>query len=94
MNVQWSKVFVANRGQLRYCYESQLFANRQLAGKVVFAFEVDARGAVSASAIASATLPDETAKACMAGRVKTWLFPKPKDGKPVKVKMGVSFSQK
>ncbi|MDP1829803.1 MAG: DUF2330 domain-containing protein [Archangium sp.] len=87
------KVVHANRGQLRYCYELALTTNPALAGRVVFSFEISPGGVVTASSIATATLPDEAAKACMAGRVRTWIFPKPRDG-TVKVKMGVSFSQK
>ncbi len=88
------KVVHANRGQLRYCYEAALMTNPALGGKVTFAFEIDPGGAVTASSIVSATLPDENAKTCMVGRFRKWMFPKPKGGKPVKVQMGISFSQK
>ncbi|MFT3713562.1 MAG: DUF2330 domain-containing protein [Archangium sp.] len=86
------KVMSANRGQLRYCYESALMSKPTLSGRVVFEFEVDARGTVTSSSVVAATLPDTTTHACMSGRIRTWMFPKPRGGN-VKVKTGVTFSR-
>ena len=86
------KVVHANRGQIRYCYEVQLQANPALAGHATFAFELDARGVVTSSSLVESALGNDAATTCMTGRIRTWMFPRPKDGKPVKVKIGFKFT--
>jgi hypothetical protein len=88
------KVVHANRGQLRYCYEYALTNKPGLAGSVTLLFEIDARGVVTASSAGESTLQDAAVQSCVTGRVRTWMFPKPKDGKPVLVKQAVVFGQK
>ena len=88
------KVLHATRGQLRYCYELALNGKPSLAGRVVLHFEINAHGTVTASRVGESTLQDASVESCAAGRVRTWSFPKPKDGKPVLVKQAVVFGQK
>jgi TonB family protein len=74
------KVIHANRGQIRYCYESQLSRFPKLTGKVSIKFVITGAGTVSTSQVAQSTAGNAEMEACIAGRVRTWQFPKPKGG--------------
>jgi len=74
------RVIHANRNQIRYCYESQLTRFPKLAGKVTVKFVISAAGTVASSQVASSTAGNAELETCVAGRVHTWLFPKPKGG--------------
>jgi len=74
------RVIHANRNQIRYCYESQLTRFPKLAGKVTVKFVISATGNVASSQVASSTAGNAELETCVAGRVHTWLFPKPKGG--------------
>ncbi len=75
-----SKVIRANRNQIRYCHEYQQQKVPSLSGKVAVKFVVSAEGTVTTSMIAQSTVGNSELEACIAGRVRTWKFPKPKGG--------------
>lgn len=87
------KVIHANRGQIRYCYESQLNRFPKLNGKVAIKFIISPTGSVSASSVAQTTVGNAELEACVAGRVRTWTFPKPKGGGVVIVTYPFIFAQ-
>jgi hypothetical protein len=87
------KVIHANRGQIRYCYESQLSKFPKLNGKVAIKFVISGQGTVSASSVAASTVNNPELEACVAGRVRTWVFPKPKGGGVVVVTYPFLFQQ-
>ncbi len=87
------KVIHANRGQIRYCYESQLNRHPKLSGKVAVKFIISPSGSVSTSSVAQATTNNPELEACVAGRVRTWQFPKPKGGGVVIVTYPFIFAQ-
>ncbi len=87
------KVIHANRGQIRYCYESQLNRFPKLNGKVAVKFVISPSGSVSTSSVAQATTNNAELEACVAGRVRTWMFPKPKGGGVVIVTYPFIFAQ-
>lgn len=87
------KVIHANRGQIRYCYESQLNRFPKLNGKVAVKFVISPTGSVSASSVAQTTVGNAELEACVAGRVRTWQFPKPKGGGVVIVTYPFIFAQ-
>jgi len=66
--------------QLRYCYEVQLTKNPKLSGKVAVKWVVTEQGTVSSSVVAQTTTGNNELDTCVAGRVLTWVFPKPKGG--------------
>ncbi len=66
------RVIHANRNQIRYCYENQLTRYPKLSGKVAVKF--------SSSQVAQSTAGNSELETCVAGRVHTWIFPKPKGG--------------
>lgn len=87
------KVIHANRNQIRYCYESQLNRFPKLSGKVAIRFMITAQGSVSQSSVAQSTVGNAELEACVAGRVRTWNFPKPKGGGIVIVTYPFIFKQ-
>ncbi len=87
------KVIHANRQQIRYCYEMQLNRFPNLAGKVAVKFIISATGSVASSNVAQSTVSNAELETCVAGRVKTWQFPKPKGGGVVIVTYPFIFSQ-
>ncbi len=87
------KVIHANRGQIRYCYESQLNRFPKLNGKVAVKFIISPTGSVSTSSVAQTTVGNAELEACVAGRVRTWMFPKPKGGGVVIVTYPFIFAQ-
>ncbi|KFE67091.1 adventurous gliding motility protein GltG [Hyalangium minutum] len=74
------QVIQRNRGQIRFCYESQLTKYPKLNGKVAVKFVINAEGAVVSSSVAQSTAGNAELETCVAGRVRTWMFPKPKGG--------------
>lgn len=87
------KVIHANRSQIRFCYESQLNRFPKLEGKVAVKFLISASGSVAKSEVASSTANNAELEACVAGRVRTWVFPKPKGGGVVVVTYPFIFKQ-
>jgi TonB family protein len=74
------QVIHRNRNQIRYCYEAQLTRYPKLNGKVAIKFIITAQGTVSSSQVAQTTVNNSELEQCIAGRVQTWQFPKPKGG--------------
>jgi TonB family protein len=74
------QVIQRNRGQIRFCYESQLTKYPKLGGKVAVKFVINAEGRVVSSDVAQSTAGNAELEQCVAGRVRTWQFPKPKGG--------------
>jgi hypothetical protein len=74
------RVVRSHLDQLRYCYDVQLTKNPKLSGKVAVKWVVTEQGTVSSSVVAQTTTGNNELDTCIAGRVLTWVFPKPKGG--------------
>jgi TonB family protein len=87
------QVIQRNRGQIRFCYESQLTKYPKLGGKVAVKFVINGEGRVVSSEVAQSTAGNAELESCVAGRVRTWQFPKPKGGGVVVVTYPFIFKQ-
>jgi hypothetical protein len=76
------RVIRSHESQIRACYEERLLANPALEGKVSLQFSIGESGEVLAAAVDRDVtgLDDAALHACMASRVRSWLFPKPRAG--------------
>jgi FHA domain len=74
------KVVHDHRAQIRTCYEMQLNARPNLAGKLVAAWTIDAQGDVVEAHTQESALHDRTVESCVSSKIKTWHFPIPKGG--------------
>ncbi len=74
------RVVRSHLDQLKYCYEVQLTKNPRLSGKVAVKWVVTEQGTVSSSVVIQTTTGNNELDTCVAGRVLTWVFPKPKGG--------------
>ncbi|WNG35826.1 adventurous gliding motility protein GltG [Archangium violaceum] len=79
------QVIQRNKGQIRFCYESLLNRYPKLGGKVSIRFTIASEGNVVTSSVAQSTAGNAELEQCVAGRVRTWSFPKPKGGGSVVV---------
>ncbi|QRK05163.1 adventurous gliding motility protein GltG [Archangium violaceum] len=79
------QVIQRNKGQIRFCYESLLNRYPKLGGKVSIRFTIASEGNVVTSSVAQSTAGNSELEQCVAGRVRTWSFPKPKGGGSVVV---------
>ncbi|MFK8138055.1 MAG: AgmX/PglI C-terminal domain-containing protein [Bdellovibrionales bacterium] len=74
-----------NIGEIRYCYERQLSADKDLQGKVKVEFTIDAKGSVARQTVKDTTLKSAKVEGCILRRIAGWKFPKPKGGTKVLV---------
>jgi len=87
------QVVARNSNQIRSCYESQLAKTPKLNGKVAVRFVISASGSVVQATVAQSTVHNGELEQCVAGRVRTWLFPKPHGGGLVVVTYPFIFKQ-
>lgn len=72
-------------GQIRYCYERQLSAKPELAGKVLVKFTIGSTGKVATQGVKNTTLDNSAVEGCILRRIAKWKFPTPKGGTKVVV---------
>jgi len=70
-------VVARHRSEIRSCYEAALQRNPGLRGKVTMAFNIQPNGIVSSASVKESTVGDAGLGNCIAGKIKTWVFPKP-----------------
>ena len=87
------RVIRSHADQIRYCYELQLPSHPRLGGKIAVKFIITGNGTVATSSVAQTTVNNPDFEQCVAGRVKTWLFPKPKGGGTAVVTYPFVFKQ-
>jgi len=74
-----------NMGQIIYCYEMGLQSKPNLKGRLTAAWVINGSGRVNTSAIDYSSVGDNKVESCIAGKIKTWKFPKPVGGVNVDV---------
>jgi hypothetical protein len=66
--------------QVQGCYERQLAANPNLAGKATFQWTINTSGGVSGVRIAGSSIASVEVMSCIQGAIRGWSFPKPEGG--------------
>jgi len=74
------KVIQSNLAKIKFCYESQLTMNPNLAGQVKVRFVIAGTGRVADAKVDTSSIGNATVEQCVVGRVRTFVFPKPKGG--------------
>ncbi len=79
------KVIHAHMAEVRYCYESSMIRNPDLAGKLVLDFTIGPQGSVTSASVKESSLLDPRLDDCILRRLTKWAFPKPKGNVSVAV---------
>jgi hypothetical protein len=80
-----AKVIHSHMNEIRYCYESAILKDPNLAGKLLVDFKINAGGVVPNAGVSEATLKDTVVTQCLLGKLKSWKFPQPRGGVMVAV---------
>ncbi|MFO0572475.1 MAG: AgmX/PglI C-terminal domain-containing protein [Polyangia bacterium] len=78
--------------EVHFCYERELARHPELEGRARISFTIAPSGMVSASSVESATEGLEAVAQCIAGAVRRWGFPQPRNS--VAVQVGYPFELK
>lgn len=70
-------------GEIRYCYDAAMLRQPKIEGKIVVKFTIAPNGAVKNTVVESSSITEPSLAACIEGRLKKWIFPKPKSGASV-----------
>lgn len=87
-----ARVIRRNLPRFKYCYEKQLNANPNLAGKVSVYFTIAPTGSVANASVSESSMGDATVESCVASVMKSLKFPQPKGGGIVVVTYPFVFS--
>lgn len=82
-----------NSGQLAYCYEKALQAQKDLRGRLTLEWVVASSGRVSRVSVASSSLRSKAVENCVVASVKKWKFPRPVGGVNVDVSYPFDFGR-
>ena len=77
--------------ELQHCYERQLQRDVALEGRLELRWVVNAQGRVASVQIARNELGSAVQR-CVAQKVRRWVFPQPRDERPVKVRQVLTFT--
>ena len=66
--------------EVKYCYERELAAHPDLAGRVSIKFVINGVGAVQTARAADSTVGSDAVESCIAQAVLRWSFPEPEGG--------------
>lgn len=80
-------------GQIKYCYEKELIRTPGIYGKIVMKWVINGDGKVTASQVAETQMKNANVEQCLATKIRTWVFPKPKGGGIVVVNYPFVFKQ-
>jgi TonB family protein len=74
------RVIRRNLARFKYCYEKQLNANPNLAGKVAVYFTIAPTGEVAQASVRETSMNDENVESCVIKVMRSLKFPKPRGG--------------
>jgi len=72
---QVRRVVVSHQNTVRACYDAELPKHPGLKGNVTVTWQIEPNGTVSSAEVASTTLGNARAEACIVKQVKLWKFP-------------------
>jgi hypothetical protein len=72
---QVRRVVVSHQATVRACYDAELPKHPGLKGNVTVTWQIEPNGSVSSAEVASSTLSNARAEACIVKQVKLWKFP-------------------
>lgn len=85
-----SRVVKANKKALEACLDRAAHRDPAAEGRIYVSFEIAPEGTTRDVTAEDAVLRDAKVDACLVDQVKGWLFPRPRDGKPVQVRLPVA----
>ncbi len=68
---------------MRGCYERALLKESGLAGKLILEWTIGLTGRVEEIKVKQATIKGDEVPNCIAGSLKTWVFPRPVGGQVI-----------
>jgi ribosomal protein L17 len=74
------RIVRSHAGQIRFCYEHELRKTPGIRGKIVMKWIINGEGRVMQAQVAETQMRNADVESCLAARIKTWTFPKPKGG--------------
>ncbi len=83
-----------NGAQISSCYETELKQTPGLSGKIVMKFVINGEGKVAQATKSESQMNNAGVENCLASRILTWEFPKPKGGGIVIVNYPFVFKQR
>jgi hypothetical protein len=87
------RVVREHMAQIRYCYEKELTRTPGIYGKIVMKWIINGNGKVTQAKVAQTQMKNKNVENCMARKIRTWRFPKPKGGGIVIVNYPFVFKQ-
>jgi TonB family protein len=84
-------VIHSHRTEVRYCYESALIHNPEISGKVVVRFVIESSGRIQSVSPEQSSLNGSEVEKCVVSHIKSWKFPKPRDGGDISVSYPFHF---
>ena len=87
------RIVQEHASQIRYCYEKELTRTPGIYGKVKMKWVINGEGKVTQSQTEETQMHNANVENCLASKIKTWVFPKPKGGGIVLVSYPFVFKQ-
>ncbi|MFO7565546.1 MAG: AgmX/PglI C-terminal domain-containing protein [Enhygromyxa sp.] len=78
--------------QIRSCFEAGLASDPQLRGRVLLRFEIGPEGKAAKVEVEEDQLGQDSVTACLLEQLRSWQFPRPRDGRSIVILYPFSFS--
>jgi hypothetical protein len=75
-----ARVIHSHMNEIRFCYESAIMKDPNIAGKLLVDFKINASGSVPNAGISEAGIQNRDVGQCLLGKLKSWKFPQPRGG--------------
>jgi hypothetical protein len=89
-----NRVVMSRKNAIRACYERELNHRKDLSGKIVVSWRIDAGGAVQGARIKSSDLRSGEVEDCVVRQIQRLQFPKPRGGTTALVNYPFIFAQR